>query len=45
MLEVRESNIEARGLYANAGFAEVGRRANYYSNPVADAILYRLDLR
>jgi ribosomal-protein-alanine acetyltransferase len=44
-LEVRESNAAARALYANAGFAEVGRRAAYYSNPEEDAVIYRLDLR
>ncbi len=30
-LEVREDNAAARRLYASAGFAEVGRRPDYYS--------------
>ena len=38
-LEVRESNIPAFRLYEKLGFSEVGRRPNYYSNPVEDAIL------
>jgi ribosomal-protein-alanine N-acetyltransferase len=29
-LEVRESNVAARALYKAAGFAEAGRRRNYY---------------
>jgi [ribosomal protein S18]-alanine N-acetyltransferase len=45
MLEVRESNAAARALYINAGFAEVGRRAKYYSNPEEDAVMLRLELR
>lgn len=44
-LEVRESNVAARGLYENCGFRQTGRRKSYYSNPLEDAILYRLDLR
>jgi len=31
-LEVRESNQSARRLYERAGFAEVGRRKNYYGD-------------
>ncbi|MGD0791703.1 MAG: ribosomal protein S18-alanine N-acetyltransferase [Terriglobales bacterium] len=42
LLEVRESNPPARGLYENHGFREVGRRPGYYRNPVEDAILYAL---
>ncbi|MFO1060154.1 MAG: GNAT family N-acetyltransferase [Dongiaceae bacterium] len=30
VLEVAENNAAARGLYAGAGFAEVGRRPGYY---------------
>jgi len=42
LLEVRESNLPARGLYEKHGFREVGRRRVYYRNPVEDAILYAL---
>jgi ribosomal-protein-alanine acetyltransferase len=43
-LEVRESNSPARSLYETAGFRPTGRRTSYYTNPVEDAILYRLTL-
>ena len=42
LLEVRESNLAARGLYERQGFREVGRRRGYYADPVEDAILYSL---
>ena len=42
-LEVRESNGNARALYAARGFREVGRRAGYYRRPVEDAIVLRLN--
>jgi len=42
LLEVRESNLPARGLYEKHGFREVGRRRVYYRDPVEDAILYAL---
>lgn len=41
-LEVRESNAGARHLYENFGFKEVGRRLEYYSEPVETAIVMRL---
>ena len=41
-LEVRESNAAARALYEKSGFQPTGRRKSYYSNPIEDAILYRL---
>ncbi|HXH63250.1 MAG TPA: ribosomal protein S18-alanine N-acetyltransferase [Gemmatimonadales bacterium] len=40
-LEVRESNAAARALYAEFGFAEVGRRRGYYRRPTEDAIVLR----
>lgn len=40
-LEVRESNIAARTLYAHNGFEEVGRRPGYYENPPDSAIVMR----
>lgn len=38
-LEVRVSNEAAKRLYMKHGFAQVGRRKNYYDNPKEDAIL------
>lgn len=38
-LEVREGNAPAIGLYEKNGFAQVGRRKNYYSETKEDAIL------
>ena len=38
-LEVRESNRAARRFYEKLGFENVGRRKNYYSFPVEDALL------
>lgn len=43
-LEVRESNVAARGLYERLGFRQTGCRTAYYVNPPEDAILYCLDL-
>ena len=43
-LEVRASNAAARALYSRAGFAQVGHRRGYYSNPDDDAVLYRFHL-
>jgi len=42
-LEVRQSNLEARQLYAHCGFAKTGRRKTYYGatdkGPTEDAVL------
>ena len=38
-LEVRESNLSARGLYLSSDFVEIGRRKKYYKNPREDAII------
>jgi ribosomal-protein-alanine N-acetyltransferase len=43
-LEVRESNVAARELYASRGFAVVGRRKRYYRRPEEDALVLRLDV-
>jgi len=44
LLEVRESNVAARGLYKKCAFLESGRRKLYYRDPQEDAVTYRLDL-
>lgn len=38
-LEVRDSNVAARMLYAGRKFIEVGRRRGYYRSPAEDAIV------
>jgi ribosomal-protein-alanine acetyltransferase len=43
-LEVRESNVSARALYARYGFRPVGQRSAYYRNPKEDAVVLRLEL-
>jgi ribosomal-protein-alanine N-acetyltransferase len=43
-LEVRASNVAARGLYESCGFAENGSRLRYYMEPTEDAILYQIFL-
>jgi [ribosomal protein S18]-alanine N-acetyltransferase len=43
-LEVRESNSAAWAFYLAKGFVEQGRRKNYYSHPVEDALLLVLPL-
>jgi ribosomal-protein-alanine N-acetyltransferase len=43
-LEVRASGSSARRLYEKFGFAESGRRKNYYTDPAEDAIVMSLDM-
>jgi ribosomal-protein-alanine N-acetyltransferase len=38
-LEVRASNDDARRLYERLGFHVAGRRRNYYTNPIEDALI------
>lgn len=38
-LEVRPSNIPAVKMYESFGLRSVGRRKNYYTNPVGDALI------
>ena len=40
-LEVRASNDAATALYEKLGFAQIGRRPNYYRNPKEDALILR----
>jgi len=44
-LEVRESNGTARNFYLSAGFTVHGRRKNYYSEPLEDAVLMVLRIQ
>ena len=41
VLEVRASNEPAILLYEELGFAQVGRRPNYYAHPKEDALILR----
>lgn len=43
-LEVRKSNSAAIALYKKHHFKNQGRRKNYYSSPVEDAVIMALDL-
>ena len=43
-LEVRVSNLPAISLYEKFGFHAVGKRKNFYSAPVEDALLMQCDL-
>jgi ribosomal-protein-alanine N-acetyltransferase len=40
-LEVRKSNTKAQELYKTFGFSEVGRRKNYYLEPLEDALVMK----
>jgi ribosomal-protein-alanine N-acetyltransferase len=44
-LEVRPTNTVARRLYERFGFTTVGRRRNYYQQPVEDALVLRRPVR
>lgn len=43
-LEVRESNKIAISLYRRFGFSAVGKRINYYRNPIEDALIMLLEI-
>ena len=43
-LEVRASNEAAARMYRKAGFSIIGRRKNYYTHPLEDAVTMCLDL-
>ncbi len=40
-LEVRKSNVRAQELYYTFGFTQVGRRKNYYLEPLEDALVLK----
>ncbi|MBE6569076.1 MAG: ribosomal-protein-alanine N-acetyltransferase [Ruminococcaceae bacterium] len=44
-LEVRASNTPARTLYEKYGFAPIGIRKKYYTNPTEDAVCMRCEPR
>jgi ribosomal-protein-alanine N-acetyltransferase len=44
LLEVRESNAPALGLYGALGFVELDRRARYYDDTGEDAVVMQLEL-
>lgn len=43
-LEVRSANHAAQALYERSGFKAIARRANYYSEPIEDAVVMSMDL-
>lgn len=43
-LEVRAGNSLAQGLYERCGFRAVGRRRNYYVDPMEDALIMSAEL-
>lgn len=43
-LEVRSANHAAQALYEKSGFKAIARRANYYSEPMEDAVVMSLVL-
>ena len=45
ILEVRESNEAAIGLYRGMGFRLLGRRREYYRSPPEDALVMGVDAR
>ncbi|MEW6737002.1 MAG: ribosomal protein S18-alanine N-acetyltransferase [Acidobacteriota bacterium] len=42
ILEVRASNFSAQALYAKMGFRTIGRRRDYYTSPIEDALVMQL---
>jgi ribosomal-protein-alanine N-acetyltransferase len=43
-LEVRSTNHAAQALYEKSGFKDIARRANYYSEPLEDAVVMSMPL-
>ena len=44
VLEVRESNIPAIGLYERMGYKKIGIRKNFYRMPAENALIYELQI-
>jgi ribosomal-protein-alanine N-acetyltransferase len=44
ILEVRISNQQARHVYENAGFREIGIRRRFYDSPVEDAVIMQKEI-
>jgi [ribosomal protein S18]-alanine N-acetyltransferase len=44
-LEVRSANTTAQYLYERCGFRLIGRRRNYYSDPIEDALVMSAELQ
>ena len=44
LLEVRAGNTAAQALYSRCGFQVIGRRPQYYRQPVEDALLMSISL-
>jgi ribosomal-protein-alanine N-acetyltransferase len=43
-LEVRSTNHAAQALYEKSGFKDIAHRANYYSEPLEDAVVMSMPL-
>jgi len=43
-LEVRSANFAAQALYEKSGFRAIAKRANYYSEPLEDAVVMSMEL-
>jgi ribosomal-protein-alanine N-acetyltransferase len=43
-LEVRSTNHIAQALYEKSGFRPIAKRANYYSEPMEDAVVMSMEL-
>lgn len=44
LLEVRMSNVPAINLYEKFNFEKISIRKNYYTSPIEDALIYKLDI-